>query len=326
MFKPAVFVALFIAAWLAQNQATERHQDHFVVYGDYKAMIHQVQSDEPFPRWLLGSAIVTQAYRATDYLAEISPARFLDRASMLWSLAASVALLIAFPCWAAYMALTCPMLLLFGSGYPEYYPFIAPLFTAAALAHVDSRFDGLAPWATGTLCAVLFLFYVGFLPLALLIGAYAVARRPRRTGAIALSGLVTLAAVSFVLTGPGYLNQMLHDLNTGDVPAYPGQDGWAMPGTPFFWPGKAFDSLPGLFSAISRGVGIGPMLAACVLALHQRRLAVLMGVYLLASVFTVPRLGWLGDTDLFFQLYILVGLSIGSALDKAVGAPDRVLP
>ena len=142
MFKPAVFVALFIAAWLAQNQATERHQDHFVVYGDYKAMIHQVQSDEPFPRWLLGSAIVTQAYRATDYLAEISPARFLDRASMLWSLAASVALLIAFPCWAAYMALTCPMLLLFGSGYPEYYPFIAPLFTAAALAHVDSRSTG----------------------------------------------------------------------------------------------------------------------------------------------------------------------------------------
>ena len=326
MFKPTVFIALFVAAWIAQNQATERHRDHFEVYGDYNAVLNQVQSEETFPRWLLGEAILTQAYRASDYLAEVSPARFLYRASMLWALASSVALLIAFPCWAAYMALTCPMLLLFGSGYPEYYPFIAPLFAAAALAHVDARLDGLAPWATGALCATLLLLYVGFLPLALVIGAYAIKRNPQSTPMIALAGLVTLAVVGFTIAGPGYLTQLLHDLNTGDLPAYPEQDGWAIPGTPFFWPAKAFESLPGLFSAISRGVGIGPMLAACVLAFHRRRLAILLGVYVLVSAFTVPRLGWLGDTDLFFQLYVLVGLSIGSALDAAVNSPKRVIP
>lgn len=62
------------------------------------------------------------------------------------------------------------------------------------------------------------------------------------------------------------------------------------------------------------------------LALHQRRLAVLMGVYVVVSMFTVPRLGWLGDTDLFFQLYILVGLSIGSAIDAAVDSRERIVP
>ena len=59
MLKPAVFVALFIAAWLAQNQAVERHRDHFQAYGDYNAMINEVQSDQPFPRWLIGASVLS---------------------------------------------------------------------------------------------------------------------------------------------------------------------------------------------------------------------------------------------------------------------------
>jgi hypothetical protein len=326
MLKPAVFVALFIAAWLAQNQAVERHRDHFQAYGDYNAMINEVQSDQPFPRWLIGASVLSSTYQVADYLADLDAARFIYRSSMLWPLVAGIGILLIFPSWASYMALTCPMLLLFSSGYSEYYPYISPIFVAVALAHLNGRFDGLAAWTTGTLCSLLFLVYVGFLPLACIIGCYALARRPQAAIPLVGSALLTLVVVSLALSGPGYFSQMFHDLNTGDLPSYPEQDGWAMPGTPFFWPAKAAESFPGLLSAISRGVGIGPMLAACVLALHDRRLAVLMGVYVVVSVFTIPRLGWLGDTDLFFQLYILGGLSIGSAIDASVNAREGVLP
>ena len=68
------------------------------------------------------------------------------------------------------------------------------------------------------------------------------------------------------------------------------------------------------------------MLAGIVLSFRSRRLAVLMSVYVVVSAFTIPRLGWLADTDLYFQLYALAGLSVGSALDGRSGADQSSMP
>jgi hypothetical protein len=313
--RSAVLVGIFIAVWVARNEARDALQ--FAQYGDYLVVMNLVQSDEPFPRWLIGTEMLRAAYRVSDALQGTTPLAFVLQASRGWYLVAGMAVLLAFPSWAAFMALTTPMLLHFGAGYSEYYPFVAPLFVATALGYVARRFDPLPPWAVGAGAALLVLFYVGFAPLALLVVLAAPPREARGWVQLIGAGAATGLVVSTALAGPTFLPMLWHDMNTGNLADYPEQDGWAMPGTPFFWPSRAVDQLPEFVAAISRGVGIGPMAAALVLSFRERRLAVLVGVYTVVSWFTIPRLGGLGDTDLYFQLYALAGLAIGRTIDAA---------
>jgi hypothetical protein len=312
----ALLVLLFVAAWVARNEAT----DTFGQYGDYYQLVNLMQTEDAFPRWLIGTEVLRGAYRLAHYLQDTTPLSFVLQASKGWHLVAGIAILIAFPSWAAFLALTSPLLLHFGSGYSEYYPFVAPLFVAVALGHVNGTFDELKPWAVGAGCALLVMFYVGFLPLALIVAGQALLRDRSQAPVLLATGATTGLAVALLLAGPGFFTTLLADLNMGDVPAHPEQDGWAIPGTPFFWPGRAIEHLPAFAGAISRAVGIGPMLAGLALSLRDRRLAVLVWTYTVVSIFTIPRLGMLGDTDLYFQLYALAGLSIGWALDA--GSPE----
>ena len=61
------------------------------------------------------------------------------------------------------------------------------------------------------------------------------------------------------------------------------------------------------------------MVAALALSLRERRLGILVWVHAGVAWFTIPRLGGLGDTDLYFQLYALAGLTIGWTIDAADG-------
>lgn len=321
--RTALLLALFVGAWAAEVSAVWGYPETFVNYGDVETIPTLIRDGRTMTRWLVPSSALDAAYALASRVEHTSPVGFVMQASRAWSLASGLLVLLAFPSWAAFMALTCPMLLRFGTGYSEVYPFIAPILVAAALCHVGGSFDRLRPWMTGVLCAALLLLYVGFLPLAVLIAAYAIARNPWGVFELAGAALVSVAVVSAALFGPAFAPTLLSDLNTGDVPFLPGEKGWAMPGTPFYYPGKAIRSLPGFFAAVVTGVGIGPLFTGVVISFRERRLLLLVSTYLIVSVFTVPRLGPIADTDLFFQLYALAGLSIGRALD-GLGKPSAV--
>ena len=316
-----IFLVLFVGAWFAEYTAVWSFREDFRQHGDYLTMGSLMEEDRVFPRWLIGSALITEAYKVAQQEPGMNPVRFVHRASRWSYLATGIVVVLIFPTWAAFMALTCPMLLQFGAGYSEYYPFISPLFVGLALGHLDRRFDGWNPWVTGAACATLLLVYVGFLPLACMIGGYALARDPKQWWRMLAAGVIAADVLATSIYGAGFASRLWSDLNRGDMKFIPHQDGWAIPGTPFFRPARALDQLPGFFAMVIRGVGIGPLFAGVALSLRERRLTVLVVVYLVVSIFTIPRLGPLGDTDLYFQLYALVGLSIGRALDTSPLAP-----
>lgn len=248
---------------------------------------------------------------------------------------------VALPVWS-------PVWLLFGAGYVEVYPIIAPLLLVVLVWMFDRPLDERGPYRVGAAAALLFpIGYYGFAPLVLLLlAAYAVATPLRAVRALAVAAVVAVAAIWIIWpAGVGnYLAELVTLPAGGDKIFHAPYRERASLGSPFFelsYLGEAEHLLDWSFMWFF-GAGLAGLpllwvatpwwLAARVRAVLPRlardsRLwlgLALMGAYLVYSFVMIPRLGPVFDVDLFFTAYVMAAFFGGLMLDDLI-APESKL-
>ena len=339
-----VLLAGFCLACLSAGVLPERP------YGDGAVFAGFVAEARVVPRWLVGSAAASTVYAALWGLppvaarlpAALLPAHaFLALLGTICMVGGTAAVLRRWPGRLSVVlpALT-PVWLLFMSGYTEYYPLIAVPLVAVLAWLFDRPLQERTPTQIGMLVALLPLVYVGFLPLAgLTLVAWSLVRRDDVMRALA-TGLVTAAATIAICWPEGvphYFRALYSVMNFGDanVPVrYAGQSAGPTSlmfsldavltmgrarevGVLLMW-GGGWWALPLLLAASWRAWRAGVVTWD-----HCRDARVGLGIALVAVqmyylVFMLPRLGPVGDVDLFFPTYLTLAFMAGLLLDVPV--------
>ncbi|MEQ5801238.1 hypothetical protein [Halomonas sp. H10-9-1] len=100
-----------------------------VSYGDAGYLPMVIAEGERFSRWLLGTAVLSDAYPAAHALLGVSAAQWVEVLGGLVMAAFTVAIMVTSRGRLAYLfPLMTPMWMVFSSGYDEYYPFIAGVY------------------------------------------------------------------------------------------------------------------------------------------------------------------------------------------------------
>ncbi len=317
-------------------------------YGDGAVFTGFVAEGRVVPRWLVGSAAASTLHAAVWGLPPVAarlPAAlqsanaFLALLGTACMVGGTVALLRRWPGRLSVLlpALT-PVWLLFMSGYTEYYPLIAAPFVAVLAWLFDRPLDERTPTQIGALVAVLPLVYIGFLPVACLtLVAWFVVRPDGAVRAVA-TGLVVAAAtiaICWPLGLPHFFQALYGVMNFGEanIPTrYAGQSAgptslvfsldavltWTRTrevGALVVW-GGGWWAVPLLVTATWRAARAGLVTwAAC---RHDVRMPLgiaLVGVQVYYLVFMLPRLGPVGDVDLFFTTYLTLAFMAGLVVD-----------
>lgn len=322
-------------------------------YGDGVVFAQFVADGRAVPRWLSGSVAAATLHAAVWELPAVhaalppqlaSPTAFLALLCVAASLGGTALLLWR---WPGRLAVVLPMLtpvwVLFGSGYVEYYPLVAPAYVGALAWLFERPLERRSPRAIGILAGSLATLYVGFVPLAAAaLGAFALAR-PRhaaRAGGLAL----VVAAITIGVCWPeglvSYVRTLYSVLNFGEAhidPRYAGQV--ASPTSVFFSLDAAMSAarVRDVAYVVTWGGGWWGIPLAAVAAVRACRrgvpgwraaeartwLALGLSAWLLHYLwFMVPRLGPAADIDLLFPAYLFAAFLAGRLLDGDEGAPD----
>ncbi len=322
-------------------------------YGDGAVFAQFVGDGRAVPRWLSGSLAAAVLHAAVWELPAVhaalppplaSPAAFLALLCLAVSLGGTALLLWR---WPGRLAVVLPMLtpvwVLFGTGYVEYYPLIAPAYVGALAWLFERPLERRSPRTIGILAGSLATLYVGFVPLAAaVLGAFALAR-PRRAIHAAGLALVTAAITIGVCWPEGpvsYVRTLYSVLNFGEAhvdPRYAGQI--ASPTSVFFSLDAAMSAARARDVAyvLTWGGGWWGIPLAAVAAVRACRrgvpgwraaeartwLALGLSAWLLHYLwFMVPRLGPAADIDLLFPAYLFAAFLAGRLLDESDDAPD----
>jgi hypothetical protein len=345
---------LFAAGFLAAFSNIVGNFVHLIPYGDYGYLDRVIGRNDVFPRWFLGSAILTRLYQSLwptigpHLPAPLgNPDGFIRLVGAALMSCSSIVLLR----WhGARLRLIIPLLspiwLLFHSGYNEYYPFIAWGYMCLLFMLTDSQ-EKYTPRFIATVCAALCLSYAGFVPIALFVLTYYALSTDMRRGVIALLMAGVICVFLLILLWPNTLMSFAHEyvytLNLGEqgtgFSAYIGQSGWGT--TPFFSLSYALsvEHLSHLGFMFFLGIGPVPLLSVLGLMLFYSRdglfpciprtlTTVCLGAFVIWQVLygllMIPKLGPLRDVDLFFSVYLTIGFIAGLLGDKLLDAarPD----
>jgi hypothetical protein len=305
-------------------------------YGDNAYLVISIAEGREVARWLGGLTIAQWLYDPMQRMfadAYPEPRLFaLVFARALSSLAIAGGTLALLWRWPGRDSLVVtalgPLWLLFGFGYVEYYPLVAPLLLFALAWSFDLPLEARSPVTVGLLAGALWpLGYLGFMPFALaLLVAYGLAT-PRRAP-VALACALAFGTVALWLLWPdgvgGYFMRILTGTAVGeDAIVWPPHRGQGVEGSPLFAMAHLLSAvhLRELFfmAYFAGGLLVLPLLAA-VLAARVRRaprdlaslrdgrlpLALLLCAAYLFYFFTMlPRLGPVRDIDLFFCSFMV---------------------
>ncbi len=134
----------------------------FFSYGDTNTLGKLLEAKAVLYRWYAGSSILSKVY-ALFVPSGISSTRFIQVSGYLCS-----AVLVSWICYRAKpskrLLLVAPVLILIGSGYQEYYPFIVALLVLF-LIFTDHSLEQRPSGYYGFYTAFVFWSYVGFMPL-----------------------------------------------------------------------------------------------------------------------------------------------------------------
>lgn len=311
----------------------------FVAYGDAGYLPMVIAQGERFSRWLLGTAVLSDAYPAAHALLGVSAAQWVEVLGGLVMAAFMVAIMVTSRGRLAYLfPLMTPMWMVFSSGYDEYYPFIAGVYVYFVILMYQRELPNRY-WVP-ILSAAMPLLYIAFAPLgALLLIRYWIDHPASRAKSLCLSAVVYIAGL--VALWPGgpvdYVSALYLDLNLGEVnTAYaPYQGASASDYSPFFSLSYALSLQHGreLLYMLLAGTGVViPLLllvGLVVLAVRGRAACftgkpnlsrVLFIAFVLWQilyfVFMIPKLGPFVDIDLFFSVYFLLAMLAGLICDK----------
>ena len=336
------FIILFLTA--AANLIW-RFSD-LLAYGDSKHFTKYLRNNQVFPRWFLGTAIMTWLYRFLwmplgahlpetlsfgDGFIRISGAAVMCVSSFAYLRAHGNRLALLVP-------LLTPIWLMFCSGYNEYYPFIA--FVYVGFLFVIS--NGLAkrsPVFVAATSSLLFLSYTAFVPLGfLLIACYGLSTSIKKAlAAVLIAGLICVSAI--ILLWPEALTSFASEyrdaLNLGEknthYAAYIGRS--AGDTTPFFKLSYALsiEHILHLCFMFFFSTGVVPvfLLAAALIGYFKKgfltefartKVVIFLGSCLVFQlcyfVLLIPKLGPVKDIDLFFSVYLTVGFAAGFVGDR----------
>lgn len=302
-------------------------------YGDTGHLPYLVANSLLLPRWMLGTALLCTGYRA---LPGIDPTTYVCLANVV--VVALTALILA---WhdrgrlRAWLLLLCPTLLMFASGYDEYYPVVvAPLLLLLVL--IDRPIDSIRPISLGLTLALLAAWYIPLAVAAAAVGLSYMVQRPRRAilaGAVAMSTYFSLLALFWPGGPAAYPADLQAALYVGDqYTAFTRYVGHIAPGSIFFRLDYVF-TLEHLADLGYMGLWSGaslPLLLPLALLIrwHCPRprnwlMIALLAQQLLYTVFMAPKLGPRQDIDLFGTTVICQAFIIGSALDRVMATDPR---
>lgn len=315
-------------------------------YGDGALFSQFVAEGRVIPRWLVGSAAATTAHAAVWELPPVrsrlpeplqSPSAFLGVLGTVTMVGGTWGL---FRRWPGRLSVLLPTLtpvwVLFASGYVEYYPLIAVAFVAALAWLFERPLEERGPYEIGALSAGLALLYVGFVPMAgLLLATWMLLRRVDALRALAAAVVIGMAAIAMCWPegGASYFRTLYLVLNFGDANLPPQYAGQIAGPASFMFAADAVQSLSRvreIVSMLAWGGGWWALPLVVVAACRavwtsperSRRGRVWLGAALVVSqlyyiVFMVPRLGPVGDVDLFFTTYLTLAFMAGLLLDSA---------
>jgi hypothetical protein len=295
-------------------------------YGDAGYLSWSLGIGHVPPRWLAGSVLLA-AFRPDS----LHPAAYVRLVSV--AAVALPALLLAareagrLRTWCVIFA---PLMLMFSTGYDEYYPFVVgPLL--ALLWLVDRPVEAIRPVTFGLCLALLAAWYIPLAAAGAVVGLAYLAQRPARA---ALAGVVAVGAYLALIAllwsgGPvAYAVALGGDLNLGSVnTAFARYVGQELPGTIIFRPSYLFapERLADLaYMALWSGVVLSFLLPLALLICWWRpgwpnwlmtALLIQQGVY---AFLVVPKLGPRQDIDLFACGAICLAWSVGGALDRRI--------
>ena len=326
-------------------------------YGDSGFLVVVVDSVKPFSRWMSGSAVLSWIYAGLWKFPPISallPASVNNAegcvrliGSLCMAGAAVAAVLSRRAPLAAYVTVTSTMWMVFSFGYVEYYPFIAGLMIVFMVWLFGWSWDRHSPRTLGVLLGVIASSYVGFWPLAAIVGVMFVIASPRRNWpAIAWAVLAFLCCVRiFWPQSPAdFFLALWHDMNFGERFNYPRYVGLAAGPTSVYFKSSYVFSLPRLgelaYQCFFSGTLVpllllGGLLAAGVAKTSRRSLrewgspariaaALLLAYYFRYFLWKIPKLGPRKDIDLYFELYLLAVFFLGLVMERGAAGVSLV--
>jgi hypothetical protein len=328
-------------------------------YGDNAFIVGVVESGSPFSRWLAGSAILTWVYAGVWKFPPVSALLpggatahvFVGIAgSLCMAGTAVVAFVGRWRTLSVYLSVTSAIWLVFSLGYLEYYHFIAgALVLFLAWLH-GTPWDRHDPRTLGIVLGVVASAYVGFWPLAAIVGLVFACSAPRRNWSV-----ITWAVIAYLCcvrlfwpqSPSNFFASLWNDMNFGErsiSARYAGlsagptsvyfatahvMSAWHLKELAYqaFFSGTLAPLLllgvalartaQGEFRRLARGgVDASTVAAAFVLAYYAHYFC-----------WKIPKLGPRTDIDLYFVFYLLVTFYLGMALERGAAGgslgPER---
>jgi hypothetical protein len=339
---PGVLQLLFLVlmAFAAAN-VIWRFAD-LISYGDSGRFSTFIDRNRVFPRWFLGSVIMTRLYHhvwselggilpetlsSADGLVRIAGAVLMAASSLVLLRIDGLRLAVLVP-------VLSPIWLMLSTGYSEYYPFIAFVYLGFIYMIQSGDLSRRSPVTVALVSSLLCLSYTAFVPLGfLLIACYGISSGIRKAS-VALAVTFLLCVAMVFLLWPGTFDALSTEfrkhLNLGEMnthyPAYMGKS--AGDSTPFFALSYAFSiehilhlCFMGFF-----GAGLVPLFLICLAlpglhakgslaSLAKTKAALFLGLVLafqiLYFILMIPKLGPVRDIDLFFTVYLTFGFIAG---------------
>lgn len=321
-------------------------------YGDAgRLQSYLTESDFDFGRWLLGLAILREAFVGINSLiVQVDAEEYVRVTGSLcmftwgvWLWKRSEHSIVPWLVW------TSPMWILLSLGYDEYYPFIAGLIVAVSWHIVAAK--RFFPRTAYILVGILPALYIGALPVALALLCYTWSDEQDSTSRS--RGLLTavVALVVAIEVGgefTGYTRNLVETMNLGGrflekeidskAAAFSSRSFLSDPSYAF-----SVEHAVDIFFWLSCGVGLVVVLATLSLGrvarpstaksstrpavprVDFRRISgyLLLGLAIFYLIFMLPLLGPTRDIDLYFISMFVILLFAGSRFDQVIATAEN---
>jgi hypothetical protein len=349
-FKASIFSFVFPVGMFALALVDiYRDTNWFKNYGDVYFMKDWINSNIPFSRWLLGTALLIDVFEfINNILFSITAPVFITTASAMCMAFSTHVVLKNFGS-KPYIVLpvTTPIWILLSTGYDEYYPFIAGVFLVVALwLLLDRKTTSFNFYFV--IAGVLPAIYTGFVLLAaFVLLKLLIEVKKTKDFLIGLFMSATAFLLAIEVSWPeghsNYLGRLYNDLNAGDTRNIHNYQGSPMSDSlPFYSFRSAFsgfhlrDVLFAMFFSggvasivfillLTRKVGnrVKGVSISQWISIRKLSLPVVFLVWnLLYLLFVQAKLGPVTDIDLFFGQMLVLAIWCGVSLEKVFDEYD----
>lgn len=295
----------------------------FNAYGDVGYLPYLVKEEIAFTKWFLGVLFLVRLH---DFIPlNLDPTDFVIVLGILAMVGCNLQVLKSKKNGFTHiLPLVSPLWILLGTGYNEYYPFVAP-FALITVWYLLGEFTVNRNWMVAVFCGLLPLIYLGLTPFSFLLVLRSVGLGIRRCFSFIFVSIATFFITIFFFWPTnigGFFARLKYESNLGEANTLhiPYQK-HSLEGTPFFDLRFAF-SIEHILEKIGMLIFGGGVFAFCglcviivefvrrVFLLHRNKIVwsefciqLLALSQVLVLILLIPKLGPINDRD-FLSLFI----------------------